>query len=278
MKLIVSALTCATLTLASQANAGVQTLRGSDTLAGLVTDAIVQAGLSDKLSYQGGGSGLGETALATKQQGIAPMSRAFKADMTATARAAGVNPVEHVIALDGLGIWVNQANTLPSVTLQNLRDIFGCKVTRWEQLPGSGRTGELKALRRDDNSGTTDTFKSLVGVKEFGACVKIIVGTGTEDIANETARDPDSIGYAGLSATRPTNRHLAVAKDSNSRAVLPTVANVRDFSYPLARQLYVYEAAGSLTPNAAETELLNKLTDRSFLEPIVQDHDFITIN
>ena len=42
MKLIVSALTCATLTLASQANAGVQTLRGSDTLAGLVTDAIVR--------------------------------------------------------------------------------------------------------------------------------------------------------------------------------------------------------------------------------------------
>jgi len=278
MRLFVSALTCATLTIASQANAGVQTLRGSDTLAGVVTDAIVQAGLSDQLSYQGGGSGLGEAALAAKQQGIAPMSRAFKADAVATASAAGVTPVQHLIALDGLGIWVNQANTLQSVTLENLRDIFTCKLTRWEQLPASGRSGELKALRRDDNSGTTDTFKSLVGVKEFGACVKVFTGAGTEDIANETARDPDSIGYAGLSATRPTNRHLAVAKDGSSASVLPTVANIRDGSYPLARKLFVYEATGSFTPNAAEAQLLNKLTDRSFLDPIVQDHDFITLD
>jgi hypothetical protein len=53
---------------------------------------------------------------------------------------------------------------------------------------------------------------------------------------------------------------------------------VRKGLYPLARTLYVYEAKGSYTLNSAEAQLLPNLLDRSFLDPIVQQNDFITLD
>ncbi|NBW83603.1 phosphate ABC transporter substrate-binding protein, partial [bacterium] len=92
-------------TVSASAFAAPFTFKGSDTLAGLMTDAIQAAGLQDELQYAGGGSGKGEEALVAGQQGIAPMSREMKKEATAKAVAAGINPVAHPIALDGIGIF-----------------------------------------------------------------------------------------------------------------------------------------------------------------------------
>jgi ABC-type phosphate transport system substrate-binding protein len=80
-----------------------------------------------------------------------------------------------------------------------------------------------------------------------------------------------------LSGKNEHNRELAVSKAGTSY-VTPTAATIRNESYPLSRKLYVYEASGARTPNEVEGQLLELLLDRSFLDPIVQDHDFITID
>lgn len=268
--------TLAVFLLTIQVNAQKVNISGSDTLGGVMTDAIIAAGLNQKVAYIGGGSGVGEKALANGEITITGMSREFKPEVIALAKSKGIEPVAHVIALDGLVILVNKANPLASVDFATLTKIFSCEFTSWNQVPGSGKNGPIKAYRRDDKSGTTDTFKSLVGVKTFGACVTILAETA--DIADRTSTESESIAYAGLSGKRDGNRTVAVAAKTGAQAVEPNTTTVRNASYPLARKLFVYEATGAKSVEGAEAELLEYVLDRSFLDPIVQDHDFITID
>ena len=68
---------------------------------------------------------------------------------------------------------------------------------------------------------------------------------------------------------------LALAKDAASKAYLPSPANIRSFSYPMSRKLYVY-ATGVLTD--AEQIMFDNIIDRSFSDPILVDNEFFTID
>lgn len=252
-------------------------LKGSDTMAGIMTDAIFASGLNNEIVYEGGGSGLGETALVNGEQGIAPMSRAFKTEAANTLKTKGVEVVGHVVALDGIGIFVNDSNSVSGLDLNQLKAIFTCSVTKWENVTGSNKSGEIKAYRRNDASGTTDTFKNLVGVKEFGKCVTVLAET--HDIAEKTATESNAIGYSGATAKRDGNVAVAIAAAGSTNFVHLNVNTVRSNEYPLARKLFIYEVKGAKNPNSSEDKLLNSyLLDRSFLDPIVQDHEFYTVD
>ena len=264
------------LLISVHANAARVDISGSDTLAGVMVDAIVAAGLERELNYIGGGTGVGEKAIINKEIGITAMSRPFSASALASAQAAGVTPVGHVIALDGLSLFVNQSNPVAKLDIPMIASIFTCQVTKWEQVPNSGKVGNIVAYRRDDKSGTTDTFKALTGVRAFGPCVTVLAET--TDIADRTATEDDAIGYAGLSGKKSGNRETAIATTAANAGMLPTVANIRSGAYPLSRKLYIYEASGAMKPSVSEQKLLNSLLDRSFLDPILQAHDFVTLN
>lgn len=258
------------------AHAEVQALKGSDTLAGVISDALTASGMQDRLSYAGGGSGKGETALVAKEQGIAPMSRAFSAAKLAEAQAAGITPVAHVIGLDGIGIFVHSTNQTPQMSLPLLKKIYACEITKWQEIQGSVRFGEIKPYRRPDDSGTTDAFKSLTGLTAFGSCVSTVAETA--DISRVTSTDGNAVGYAGMSGHVTGNRPVAVSKASEA-AVLPSVETIRSKAYPLSRELLIYEASGSHLPNEAEKAFLGDyLLDRAFLDPILEAHEFYTID
>lgn len=249
---------------------------GSDTLAGVMTDAIIAGGLEQQISYSGGGSGNGEKAIAAGEQGIAPMSREVKPEVLQQASAQGVTLVPHVIALDGLAIFVNKANMTQGLDIGTLRKIFNCELTKWEDVAGSSLRGKINVYRRNDASGTTDTFKHLVGVKQFGACVVIM--NETADIAEKTSKEATAVAYAGLSAKTSNNHVLSIAKEGTANYVSPTAATVRSGAYPLSRKLFVYEATGARATNKVEAQLLDLILDRSFIDPIIQDHEFFTID
>jgi phosphate transport system substrate-binding protein len=264
------------LGLSSQALADAKAIEGSDTLYGLLSDAILGAGLEGELTYAGGGSGNGEKALVEGRQGIAPMSRAMKDDAIAKAKAKGIDVVPHKIALDGVGVFVNKSNPLEKIDMNSLRSIFSCRAGNWEDIPGSTKKGPIKVFRRNDASGTTDTFKSLVKIDAFGSCVTVLPETA--DISAITSKDSEALAYSGLSAGTDKNKALSVAADASATWYLPTIANIRTFNYPLSRFLYVYEAKGALVPSVAEAALLEKVLDRGFMDPIVQSNEFFTLD
>lgn len=262
------------LVLSSPVLAQTRSLQGSDTLAGFVSDVIVASGLESKLVYQGGGSGKGEDALINGQQGIAPMSREMKDEALAKAKANGIKVTEHTIGLDGVAVFVNEGNSVSSLNLDQVKKIFSCQITNWSQVGGQNQA--IVAYRRNDVSGTTDTFKTLVGIKEFGSCVK--VAAETADIAAYTSSQSNAVGFSGLSAGRAGNKALSLAKKEGGKAYLPTPSTIRSFNYPLARKLYVYEASGKVKPTASEATLLGNMLDRSFADPLLQDNEFFTLD
>lgn len=274
MKIAYLALAGFIATMAAQG--AVQKFEGSDTLAGVMNDAVKASGLDKDLQYVGGGSGKGEKALLAGTQGIAPMSREAEPAAIQTLKAKGIRLEGTVLALDGIMIFVNKANALGAVDLDTLRAIYTCQTTLWQNVPNSGKTGTIRAYRRNDESGTTDTFKNLVGVKSFGPCVQKVEDTA--DIGHHTESEADAIGYAGHSAHAAGNKALAIARDAAGLPYLPTIVNIRAFTYPLSRRLFIYEVAGQVVPNAAEAKFLHRLKDRSFLDPIVQANEFYTLD
>ena len=249
---------------------------GSDTLAGAITDAIIAAGMDQQIQYAGGGSGLGEKGLISGDQGIAPMSREVSAAAMEQLSAKGASVLGHVLALDGLSIFVKGNNGVQSMDLATVARIYTCELTKWEQIPNSGMTGAIAAYRRNDNSGTTDAFKHFTGVKTFGACVTAV--NETADITDVTSRNPLAVGYSGLSGKSDENRFVPLSAKAGLAAILPTTATIRDFSYPMARRVYVYEITGSQKVNDVEATFLSYIKDRSFMDPIMQAHEFITID
>lgn len=248
-------------------------IQGSDTLAGVITDAIISGGLDTDLTYIGGGSSKGETALVNGTQALAPMSRAFKDTAKSEAASKNISITEHVIGLDAVSVYVNEKNAVPSLTLEQVKGIYTCTITNWSQVGGAA--GAITVYARDEFSGTTDTFKKLVGIKEFGACVTVL--TETAEISLRTSKEPLAAGFSGLSGKRDKNRIMPLASAAGGQATLPTDVNVRAKKYPLARELFVYEASGAVQPSAAENELLDLLLDPSFINPILRDNDFITM-
>ena len=250
-------------------------IRGSDTLFGALTDAINQVGLQADLQYLGGGTGLGEAGLRAGTQGIAPMSRSLSSAAIEDLLNQGVTPVQHVIGLDGVAVFVKADVAAVQIDIPTLRAVYTCAITDWSGVPGSGMTGPIEVFRRNDDSGTTDTFRTLVGITAFGACVTPLATTA--DMATVTSENPQAIGYAGLSGERPgANRPLDIGRTADGAFIAPNTTTIRDFSYPLARRLYVNSVADGRFPSPAEQALLDAVSDRSFMDPIVLANEFVT--
>ena len=260
---------------ASIAAAQPAVLRGSDTLFGATTDAISAAGLDGLLSYAGGGSGLGETGLRAGTQGIAPMSREISAAGMNDLLNQGVFPVQTVIGLDGVSLFVQASATAGQLDIPTIRGIYTCAITSWDGIAGAGKTGPITAYRRDDVSGTTDVFKALVGITTFGSCVTVLASTA--DIADVTSSDASAIGYSGLSGSRPgANQELEVGRTSAGPFVAPSTATIRDFSYPLARRLYINSVSEARVPTSDEQTLLDFMSNPDNMDPILVANEFVT--
>lgn len=275
---------------ASVAHAQPAQLQGSDTLFGAVTQAITAAQLDSVLHYIGGGSGTGENGLIAGTQGIAPMSRTLSTAAINALNDQGVTPVIHVIGLDGVSLFVQADPAAPHGTcidIPTLRAIYLCQITDWEDVPmcgtsGPRRPGPIHPLARNGLSGTTDTFKTLIsypiattnGNANWPSCVTEV--QTTDDIASGTSTDASAIGFAGLSGGRPTNTALQISATATSTPIAPTQTTIRNFSYPLARRLYVNAVDGGRIPSDDEQALLDAMLTRSFMDPILTANEFIT--
>jgi len=272
------------LVAAQTATAAPKLFDGSNTLKNAIDKALSpsRSGYGQYLEYQGTGSGNGEKGLVNGDFGIAPMSREIKPEAAAALAQKGHTLNVNVLALDAVTLFVKADHPVPALSLPQIVDIFSCSITKWEdnRLGATGRTGTIKVVRRDDASGTTDAFKSMTGLRAFGPCVQDV--SSTDNVADVTSRDPLAIGYAGRSGERfgdtgaALNRAVKLSKTNGGTAVLPTDANIRSFTYPLARKLYVYSVPQLLTQ--PEAEFLAWITDRVNMDPIMMEDDFVPEN
>ncbi len=97
---------------------------------------------------------------------------------------------------------------------------------------------------RDSASGTREFFyEEVMNKEEFVRTQQELNSNGA--IRRTIQQTPDAIGYVGLGYVDDTVRGINIWIDD--RSVAPTVSNVADGTYPIARSLYMYtrgEASG----------------------------------
>ena len=171
------------------------------------------------VSYDPTGSGTGIEAAKNGTCDIGLSSRALKDEE----KEQGA--VENIVALDGVAVVVNPANTVSDLTVEQIAQIFKGEVTNWSELGGSD--GQIVPIGREAGSGTRDGFESITDTED--ACKYQNELTSTGEVIANVASNPNAIGYASLSAVDDTVKAITVG------GVEATEETVLDESYPIQR-------------------------------------------
>lgn len=239
MKRLVSIL--ATVALAAQVFAGEVMVKGSDTMLNL-TQRLAEAFSAVKpdvtVSITGGGSGVGINAITNGEVQIANASRGIKSKEIATARANGVNPVEIVIAIDGLSVIVNADNPVKGLTIEQVGRIYRGEVKNWSEVGGPNR--KVSLYGRQPSSGTFIFFRDEVVKAEYSAAMRQM--NGNSQIAEAVKSDAGGIGYIGLGYLKDATgvRAVPLSKDGQNYVSPQDEAQVKAGKYPLTRPLFQY--------------------------------------
>ncbi len=176
------------------------------------------------------GSGNGAKSLINGACDAATMSRPMKNSETKAAQDAGMLPIEHVVAMDGIAIVVHPSNPVAGLSIEQVRGIYTGRIRTWKEL--GGPDAAIVVISRDTNSGTYESFETLVMNKEKMAAQAEYVGSNGA-IRQRVMNTPSAIGYVGLAFTEGI-KPLAVD------GIEVAAETVKDGTYPISRPLYMY--------------------------------------
>lgn len=141
---------------------------------------------------------------------------------------------EHVIAIDGIAVFINQKNPIFKLNTTQLKDIFTGKINSWKQLGGDD--GLINLYARDKQSGTWDTFNKLILNKEPLKSDAKRYEDNTK-LSNDVSNDVNGIGFGGLPYIL-NSKELAISDGETT--IRPDKYTVATEDYPLSRRLYLY--------------------------------------
>jgi phosphate transport system substrate-binding protein len=212
--------------------AGNTTVKGSDTMVVLAqrwAEAWMQKQPAKKVQVTGGGSGTGIAALINGTTDIATASRAMKAEEKSKL-PAGAAAVETTVARDGVAIYVNGANPIESLTVEQLRGIYLGDLTNWKQV--GGKDAPIVLYSRENSSGTYVFVKEhVLKGEDFAAQAQTLPGTAA--VVNAVSKEKNGIGYGGGAYARGV-------KELKVEGIAPTKEAVLSGKYPLSRPLFLY--------------------------------------
>ena len=176
------------------------------------------------------GSGNGAKSLINAACDVATMSRPMKPSEREAARASGILPIEHVVARDGIAVVLHPSNPVGALTIEQVRKIYTGEIANWKAVGGADQP--IVVISRDTNSGTYETFETMVMDKQKMTAKAEYVGSNGA-IRQRVMTTPTAVGYVGLAFTEGV-------KAVTVNGIAASAATVLDKTYPIARPLYMY--------------------------------------
>lgn len=156
------------------------------------------------------------------------------------------------VAIDGVALICHRSNPDSLVTMQQLRDIFTGKTTRWNQLDPKSKMGDIEVVFDNTNS---STVRYVIEKVNNGAELKgNIKATHTnEGVIDYVAKVPNAIGVIGSNWIGNDNdttnlsfndliQVMLVSNDPiafNGNSYQPFQAYLAMELYPLSREIYM---------------------------------------
>ena len=187
------------------------------------------------------GSGAGIEAVTNGTADIGNSSRNLKDEE----KADGV--AENIVAIDGIAVVVDGANTVEDLTKQQLSDIYEGKITNWKDA--GGNDAPIVVIGRESGSGTRSAFEELLKLEDMCKYSNELDSTGA--VMAKVASTPGAIGYVSLDVLDDTVKAVKL------EGAEPTEENIKAGSYFLSRP-FVMATKGDISE---QNELVKALFD-----------------
>ena len=188
------------------------------------------------IQVSGGGSGVGIQMIGAKTVDIGMSSR----EVTKDEMAKNPKFVVTTVAQDGIAVIVNPVNTIQYITLDQIKDIYLGKITKWTEISGAGvpnTNNQIVIIGRDSASGTRVYFDETLLLKATPTN-KMLEKNSNGAVLQTVAQTPGSIGYVSIGFVSKDVKALPVWYNAQ-KIVAPTLENVKTKTYPVSRDLYV---------------------------------------
>ena len=192
------------------------------------------------------GSGAGIEAVSNGTADIGNSSRNLKDEE----KAGGV--AENIVAIDGIAVVVDGANTVEDLTKQQLSDIYEGKITNWKDA--GGNDAPIVVVGRESGSGTRSAFEELLKLEDMCKYSNELDSTGA--VMAKVASTPGAIGYVSLDVLDDTVKAVKL------EGAEPTEENIKAGSYFLSRP-FVMATKGEISE---QNDLVKALFDYIYSE------------
>lgn len=216
------------------------TVKGSDTMVILTqrwAEEYMKKDSNVSLQVTGGGSGVGISALISGTTDICNSSRPMKtSERDKLKQQFNSLGVEIKAAKDGIALYVNDANKVSELTLDQIMAIYTGTLTNWKDVGGNDE--RIIVYGRENSSGTYVYMRDVV-LKGQDYLVTMQSMPGTAAVVNAVSKDKNAIGYGGAAYGKGI-KFIKVKKDANTPGYEPTAVYVKSGEYPITRYLYMY--------------------------------------
>ncbi|MGA2103847.1 phosphate ABC transporter substrate-binding protein [Methanoregula sp.] len=215
------------------------TLSGSTTvlpIAQAVADNFSATHPDANIQVSGGGSGVGIQAIINNKVDIGMSSAAVSPAQLAQDSNMNIITIAH----DGIAIVVNPANSISSITLDQVKAIYNGSITSWSSVPGAGvanSNNQIVLVGRDSSSGTRTYFDQFV-MQNTNDSMSMHEDNSNGAVLQEVAQTPNAVGYISIGYLDNTVKALPIQL-ANGTQIAPSVATVKDKTYPIHRDLYM---------------------------------------
>jgi len=235
------------------------TVAVAEEFASVAPDVRVPVGLS--------GTGGGFKKFCGGETDISDASRPIKTgedSETEICADNGIEPIEFLVALDGLTVMVNPENDwLTEITAEQLGQLLGdsSTITKWSDLDPSYPAEDILFFIPDPDSGTrdymTEVVEDVVGDEDLRQDENTTFSSDDNVLLDGIANEKYAFGFFGFAYYINNADAVSAVPVVNEagEAVLPSDSTVQDGSYnPLARPLFIYVNTESLKtkPQVAE--------------------------
>ena len=209
-------------------------IKGSDTMLELtkvLANKYMEENPGISIYVEGGGTATGVRALIRNEVEICTASRNLKPEEAKMlADYYGTLGMAFLIAKDALSIYLNINNTVHDLTIEQLKQIYECKIKNWEEL--GGKNEEIVPVIRNPNSGTHLYFREhILGGDEY--CEKTVVKPTTRSVISFIEENENAIGYGGMG-------YKGNIINPRIEGIEPSSKNAQNGTYPITRYLHFY--------------------------------------
>jgi phosphate transport system substrate-binding protein len=192
------------------------------------------------------GTGGGFKKFCKGETDISNASRPISEKEIKACKDGNVKYVEVMIAMDALTVVVNPANSMRNISSGDLKKVWdsGSSVNNWKEI--GGKDQPLKLFGPGADSGTFDYFTEVINGKAKQSRTDYTASEDDNVLVQGVNRDKGAMGYFGFAYFKKNeNRLKALSVDG----ITPSLLNIENNRYKLARPLFIYVNAEKLKSN-----------------------------